>query len=123
MTPRSYFLELQQLALATAFVATCDLTYQEINATRCYVSGSLLLKNGCHLFVAEFVIVTDTIERPKYRYHLQGADGLLVARWDNAPHHPHIATHPAHKHETDGTVVACAAMDLAAVLAAIPGHL
>ncbi|HQY94421.1 DUF6516 family protein [Caldilinea sp.] len=116
MTPRSYFLELQQLALAPAFVATCDLTYQEINATRCYVSGLLLLKNGCRLFIAEYVIVTDAVERPKYRYHLQGADGALIARWDNAPH-------PAHKHEADGTVVACTAIELAGVLAAIPGHM
>ncbi len=30
--------------------------------------------------------------------HYQNASAELVFRYDNAPHHPEIATHPHHKH-------------------------
>ena len=32
----------------------------------------------------------------RYRYHFQS--NTLVLRYDNAPHHPEIVTHPHHKH-------------------------
>ena len=35
----------------------------------------------------------------KYSYHWQTRTGELLLRWDNAPHHPEIPTHPHHKHE------------------------
>jgi len=35
----------------------------------------------------------------KYSYHWQTRTGELLLRWDNAPHHPEIPTHPYHKHE------------------------
>lgn len=35
----------------------------------------------------------------KYSYHWQTPTGELMLRWDNAPHHPEIPTHPDHKHE------------------------
>jgi hypothetical protein len=34
----------------------------------------------------------------KYSYHWQTRIGELLLRWDNAPHHPEISTHPHHKH-------------------------
>jgi len=74
LTPRDYFINLQQHVLATAFVATSDLAYQEINLTRCYISGVLHLKNGFQLHVAEFVIVASSVTRLKYRCHLQLMD-------------------------------------------------
>ncbi|MCP4113602.1 MAG: hypothetical protein GY749_50105 [Desulfobacteraceae bacterium] len=30
----------------------------------------------------------------KYSFHLQDADKSLIKRWDNAPHHLEITTHP-----------------------------
>ena len=33
-----------------------------------------------------------------YSFHWQDADKQLIIRWDNRPHHPHIKTHPHHKH-------------------------
>jgi hypothetical protein len=35
----------------------------------------------------------------KYSYHWQTQTGELLLRWDNAPHHPEVPTHPDHKHE------------------------
>jgi hypothetical protein len=37
----------------------------------------------------------------KYSYHWQRSHGQLVKRWDNAPHHPEIETHPHHLHDQD----------------------
>ncbi len=28
------------------------------------------------------------LNRTKYHFHWQGAEGELIRRWDNAPHHP-----------------------------------
>ena len=38
----------------------------------------------------------------KYSYHWQTRTGELLLRWDNAPHHPEISTHPHHKHAGEG---------------------
>lgn len=35
----------------------------------------------------------------KYSFHWQDANHKLIRRWDNAPHHPEIRTHPYHVHE------------------------
>jgi len=37
-----------------------------------------------------------------YAYHWQGEKAQLRIRWDNAPHHEHISTHPHHKHTING---------------------
>lgn len=38
-------------------------------------------------------------DHSKYSYHWQTQTGEMLLRWDNAPHHPEISTHPDHKHE------------------------
>lgn len=35
----------------------------------------------------------------KYSYHWQDAQNQLIIRWDNAPHHLHLASFPHHRHE------------------------
>lgn len=39
-----------------------------------------------------------TVEVIKYSFHWQDARGNLIRRWDNAPHHPEVETHPDHVH-------------------------
>jgi hypothetical protein len=51
----------------------------------------------------------------KYRYHYQRADGTLVFRYDNAPHHPEVSTFPDHIH-IEGRVEAAEPPDLSEVL-------
>lgn len=43
----------------------------------------------------------DEAER-NYAYHWQNEDDQLRIRWDNAPHHDAISTHPHHKHTGEG---------------------
>ena len=39
-----------------------------------------------------------------YRYHYQDPSAVLVFRYDNAPHHREISTHPDHKHAGEHVV-------------------
>ncbi len=55
------------------------------------------------------------MKRANYVFHYQHADGVLIFRYDNSPHYPHLATFPAHKHLPD-QVIAAEAPDLADVL-------
>jgi len=58
----------------------------------------------------------------KYRYHYQRADGTLVFRYDNVPHHPEVFTFPDHIH-IEGRVEATEPPDLSQVLRRIDGLL
>ena len=60
----------------------------------------LQLENGSMIELTERMIEEGTsLKTTKYRYHWQDASGNLIKRWDNAPHHPEIHTHPHHVHE------------------------
>ena len=59
-----------------------------------YLRLCVLLRDGSELHTREFV---NDVER-KYSVHWQSGTGVLLARWDNAPHHPDLLTYPDHKH-------------------------
>ena len=48
-----------------------------------------------------FMIMGGRVEVTKYSFHWQGPHGDLIRRWDNAPHHPEVASHPHHVHHGD----------------------
>ena len=54
------------------------------------------IADGSVLHVRELFTSTHS----KYSYHWQDLTGETRLRWDNAPHHPEIPTHPDHKHES-----------------------
>jgi len=58
----------------------------------------------------------------RYSYHYQRADGTLVFRYDNAPHHPELPDFPYHVHIGD-RVEPAEPPDLHDVLREIDGHL
>lgn len=45
-----------------------------------------------------FKIGSGQVEIIKYSFHWQTESGQLIKRWDNAPHHPEIATYSHHLH-------------------------
>lgn len=55
----------------------------------------------------------------KYAYHWQDATGQLRMRWDNSPHHQHIATFPHHKHLFPDVVTESQERNLRDVLEAV----
>ena len=46
-----------------------------------------------------FKIESGQVEIIKYSFHWQTENKELIKRWDNAPHHPEIATYPHHVHD------------------------
>jgi hypothetical protein len=65
--------------------------------------------------VEKLIVERYTLIKARYAYHYQRADGNLVFRYDNVPHHPEIKTHPHHKHIGD-SVIATQPPDLSEVL-------
>ena len=81
----------------------------------------LTLRDGSLLEMFErFDIAGEKLEVRRYSFHWQSADGKLRKRWDNAPHHPEMSTHPHHVHDgADANVLAHRAVSAEEVLAVI----
>ena len=43
-----------------------------------------------------------SLVKTDYTYHYQDRQNNLIFRYDNAPHHPEVSTHPHHKHTPQG---------------------
>lgn len=60
----------------------------------------------------------------KYAYYWLDAHNGLITGWDNAPHHPHLSTHPDHKHvATQANIQPSIETNLEAILALIKENL
>jgi hypothetical protein len=63
-------------------------------------------ENGDTIELIERLIEENGIlKRSKYSYHWQNSEGILIKRFDNAPHHPEISTHPHHLHSGERNVL------------------
>ena len=60
--------------------------------------AKLVFKNGTILHIKDYLFLNG---KRKYSYHWQDADGNLIIRRDNSPHHSDIRTFPHHKHFPD----------------------
>ncbi|MEA3339784.1 MAG: DUF6516 family protein [Chloroflexota bacterium] len=60
------------------------------------IAGRLRLYDGSTLEFEEVLEVWKPrwISKTHYKYHYQQADGTLIFRYDNAPHHPELSTYP-----------------------------
>ena len=85
----------------------------ELNIIREEAQGQLGLyryrvsfDNGDLLEMFErFTIKSGQIEITKYSFQWQDAGGMLRKRWDNAPHHSKLPTHPDHVYDGADDVV------------------
>jgi hypothetical protein len=85
--------------------------------------GRLRFYDGSLLgFEEKLTLRDDDIEKIDYRYHYQRADGMLVVRYDNAPHHPELPGFPNHRHTPTG-VESAEPPDLSEVLKEIDTYL
>jgi hypothetical protein len=83
------------------------------------IGGRLRFYDGSLLAFDETVIERGIVlVKTDYAYHYQRADGTLVFRYDNAPHHPEVSTFPDHIH-IQGRVEATEPPDLSNVLSRI----
>jgi len=115
---REYFAGVQKAILAAPHVIQTDISFDEVSEDECYIRGTLTLNGGFELHIAEYVVTEPDFKRLKYRFHLQTSDNKMIARWDNAPHHPEVKTHPDHILLGE-KVKANAPMDIPQVLQAV----
>lgn len=67
------------------------------------IEGRLRFWDGSLLEFVEVLVEHGVVLiKTDYAYHYQSAEDQLVFRYDNAPHHPEITTHPHHKHIPTG---------------------
>ena len=105
MTLAEYFAEIFQLIQALAGVDVERYEEQLLSATRGNLRLRLRFADQALLEMSEAVLCTaGTLQWLSYRYHYQELSGVVL-RYDNAPHHPEVVTHPDHKH-IGGDVVA-----------------
>lgn len=75
------------------------LSYKKYSNRRGSIKGRIKFYNDSILEFSEQVVLRrGVIEKLRYTYHYQTKAEQLIFRYDNAPHHPHIVTHPHHKH-------------------------
>lgn len=58
-------------------------------------------KDNSFLHIKDYLFLDGT---RKYSYHWQDANGNIISRWDNSPHHREISTFPHHKHLPNSVV-------------------
>lgn len=67
-----------------------------------YLKGHLLIIDSSILEIAIFASQSrNTLSIDKYRLHYMNNTGEMLFRYDNAPHHSDIDSHPHHKHILD----------------------
>ncbi|MFP3912626.1 MAG: DUF6516 family protein [Desulfobacteraceae bacterium] len=67
-----------------------------------YLKGHLLIIDSSILEIAIFATESRNIlSIDKYRFHYMDHKGQMLFRYDNAPHHSEIGSHPHHKHTPD----------------------
>jgi hypothetical protein len=75
---------------------------RQLSALDGRIAGRLRFYDGSILeFREEFRVRNRKIMKVIYAYHYQRADGSLVFRYDNAPHHPELQNFPCHVHIGD----------------------
>ncbi|MDY6950430.1 MAG: DUF6516 family protein [Thermodesulfobacteriota bacterium] len=70
-----------------------------------YIRGQLFIIDASILEMAIFATeALDSLYVDKYRFHYRDGTGKMLFRYDNAPHHSEVDSHPHHKH-TPGKIV------------------
>jgi hypothetical protein len=72
---------------------------QILSTNRGNIHIRLRFSDGALLEISEAIVfVSGYLHWLSYHYHYQDSSGAVIFRYDNAPHHPEVHTHPDHKH-------------------------
>ena len=104
MTLEEYFATISRLIQGLTEVDVERHEEQCLSTTRGNLRLRLRFADQALLEMSEAILCTaGTLQWLSYRYHYQEASGFVL-RYDNAPHHPEVVTHPDHKHIRDDIV-------------------
>lgn len=99
-----YFDEIEACLIASPAIASYQILRREIAPSDGKLRIKAKLSDGDMAELFEYVAETSgQIAAHKYSFQWQDAQGTLVRRWDNAPHHKELANAPHHSHEPDGS--------------------
>jgi len=96
-----YFKKVETETSEMGIIAEKAIEFREFDIDEGFIKGKMLFIDGS---VLEFLEYIKGDSRLKYRFHYMNDQGILVFRYDNAPHHE-VSTFPDHKH-TPNEVVA-----------------
>jgi Family of unknown function (DUF6516) len=98
-TIEEYFTHVYQLIQNLAEVDAERYEEQILSVSRGNLRIRLRFSEGALLEISEaIVLVSGDLHWLSYRYHYQDSSETMIFRYDNAPHHPEVPTHPDHKH-------------------------
>ena len=89
--------EIIEAVIQCDFIKSYDILEYIEEETIEFIRLKAELNDGSILHIRESL----ALGKSKYSYHWQKADGKLILRWDNAPHHRDISTFPYHLHDGD----------------------
>ncbi|QGP92651.1 hypothetical protein MGLY_20390 [Neomoorella glycerini] len=100
MTPEQYFLQLRLIIVTLDIIQEFQVRDEFISEDFGYMRLRLNLINGDIAEMFEYVVrENNRIKTINYSFHLQNAEGTLLKRWDNAPHHRSLKNFPHHCHD------------------------
>lgn len=107
MNPNAYLERLENILYSRRDIETEELRIQFRWLTILF-RATLRFRDASKLQIFEELKpnARQKLQRFKFRYHYQSADGRLLFRYDNSPHYPHLVTFPSHKHVGNEVVAA-----------------
>ena len=76
-----------------------DFQKNSTSPSTAYIKGEVLFADGTILALFQHIRISENgILITDYRYHYMNAEKNMIFRYDNAPHHDEIVSHPHHKH-------------------------
>lgn len=92
------YFEIIEKAIEYSPAESAEIEIERRDALRGAIEGVIYFADGSRLeFTERVVIERNRPVRKEHRYQFVSR-GKAVFRYDNAPHHTHIATFPHHKH-------------------------
>jgi hypothetical protein len=98
-TIEEYFTYVYQLIQSLPEVYAEQYEEQILSVSRGNLRIRLRFFDQALLEISEAVVLSaGDLQWLSYRYHYQDASETMLFRYDNAPHHAEVFTHPDHKH-------------------------
>ncbi len=97
-----YYKKIEARISELGIIAEKAIEFREFDIDEGFMKGRILFIDGS---VLEFPEYLKGDARLKYRFHYMDYQGILVFRYDNAPHH-NVSTFPNHKHTPSEVIAA-----------------
>jgi hypothetical protein len=119
----SYLNRAYNIIVTRGYIEVEQLAFDNRSNMRGTIQGRLRFHDGSQLTFGEVLILRKReLVKLRYTFHYQDAAGEMIFRYDNAPHHPNLPTHPHHKH-VGSTIESAEMPDLSNVLREIEQQL